>query len=123
MHPFPPASKLQFLIGLEVGQFALDPWTTQIRFSDGGQITLMGGFEHVDAQGRSHMHQADDERDRGPVFFRDLIQQRIIGLQREPLCLTLSFANGAILRIWSEQIPYESGQIYPPGQEASPIVF
>lgn len=122
MHPFPPASELQFLIGLEVGQICLDPWSTQIRFSDGGQITVTGRFEHVDAQGRSHAHQTGEEQDLGPVFFRDLIQHRIILVQSESSCLTLAFSNGAQLRIWSEVTPYEDGQIYPPG-EAKPIVF
>ncbi|HEX3699242.1 MAG TPA: DUF6188 family protein [Phenylobacterium sp.] len=123
MHPFPPTTELQFLAGLEIGQICLDPWSTQIRFSDGGQITIEGPFEHVDAEGQPHLHQAGDDQDRGPVFLRDLIQQRITVVESEPARLTLSFANGARLRISSEAIPYESGQIYPPGRDDSPIVF
>lgn len=123
MHTFPSAAALEFLVGLEVGQICLDPWSTQIRFSDGGQITIEGPFEHVDAEGRAHIHQASDEQSREPVFLRDLIQQRITSVERIPARLTLAFGNGAVLRISSEAAPVESGQIYPPGQEDNPIVF
>lgn len=123
MHPFPSARALQFLIGLEVGQICLDPWSTQIRFSEGGQITIEGPFEHVGTDGTAHMHQEGEEQDFGPVFLRELIQQRITGLESDPASLTLTFGNGAVLRIWSEAIPYESGQIYAPSEGTSPIVF
>lgn len=122
MRQFPLATELQFLIGLEVGQICLDPWSTQIRFTDGGQITVVGRFEHVDVHGRSHLHQADEKQDHGPVFLRELIQQRITLFQREPSCLTLAFANGSVLRIWSETGPYEDGEIHPPGA-VQPIIF
>jgi hypothetical protein len=123
MHPFPPASDLQFLVGLRIDQICLDPCSTQLRFADGGRITVEGPFEHWDAQGHLHSHQAGDEQDRGAVFFRDLLQQPITLLKREPRRLTLVFRNGARLRILSEEIPYESGQIYPPGREDKPIIF
>lgn len=123
MHPFPPASDLQFLVGLEVGQICLDPWSTQLRFADGGRITIEGLFDHRDAQGQLHTHQTGEGQDQGAVFFRDLIQQQITALESEPRRLTLVFGNGARLRIVSEEIPYESGQIYPPGREDQPIIF
>lgn len=123
MHPFPPLAELQFLIGLKVGQICLDPWSTQFRFTDGGRITVEGPFEHLDAQARLHRHQAADEQDRGAVFLCELIQQRIAHLDVEPSRLILSFDNGARLAMLSETIPFESGQIYPPGREDDPIVF
>jgi hypothetical protein len=123
MHPCPPAAELQFLVGLEVGQICLDPWSTQIRFSDGGRITIEGRFEHQDAQGRSHMHQAGDGRDLQPVFLRELVQQSITLLQSEPGRLTLAFGNGSMLRLWSDASPFECVQIYPPGREQNPVVF
>ena len=123
MYSFPPAADLQFLIGLDVGQICLDPWSTQFRFTDGGRITIEGPFEHVDVQGKLHHHQEVDAQDRGAVFFRDLIQQRITLVESEPLRLTLGFENGATLAIVSEDIEFESGQIYPPGRETAPIVF
>ncbi len=123
MYPFPPASELRFLVGLEIGQICLDPWSTQFRFADGGRITLEGSFDHLDAEGRLHSHQAEEGQDRGPVFFRDLIQQQITRLESEPRRLTLWFGNGARLLLMSEEIPYESGQIYPPGRKDQPIIF
>ena len=114
MHPFPPASELQFLSGLEVGQICLDPWSTQFRFSDGGQITIEGPFEYLDTEGQTHFHQSADAQDRGPVHFRDLIQRRITSVESEPLRLTLGFDTGAKLSIMGEIGPYESGQISPP---------
>lgn len=123
MRAFPSAAELQFLVGLEVGQICLDPWSTQLLFADGGKITIEGPFEHLDSHGRIHRHQATEERDCGPVFFRDLIQEQVTLLEREPLCLTLVFGNGATLRIMSEEIPFESGQICPPGREDEPLVF
>lgn len=123
MHPFPPTSELQFLVGFEVSQICLDPWSTQVRFSEGGQITVEGPFEHLDIQGRSHLHQTGDERDTGPIFLRELIQKRIAMVQRDATRLTIAFDNGAILKLWSEATPYESGQIFRPGGEHAPIVF
>ncbi len=123
MHPFPKADDLEFLVGLEVGQVCLDSWSTQLRFSGGGQITVEGDFEHVDAQGRSHIHQSGDEQNVGPVFLRDLIQQRVTELKVEPFSLTLSFSSGSTLLVRSDEGSYECGQIYPPDRPDSPIVF
>ncbi|MNI24109.1 hypothetical protein D3C73_777180 [compost metagenome] len=123
MHAFPPATDLQFLVGLEVGQICLDPWSTQLRFADGGRISIEGPFDHRDAQGQLHTHQTGEGQDHGAVFFRDLIQQQITFLESEPKRLTLVFGNGARLRIVSEKISYEGGQIYPPGREDEPIIF
>lgn len=123
MHPFPPSDELSFLVGLEVGQVCLDPWSTQLRFSDGGQITIEGPYEHTDIHQVAHTHQTGDVQDRGPVFLRDLIQKRIVAVQRSDWLLTLVFENGAALRINSEPGPYESGQICAPGANQSPTVF
>jgi hypothetical protein len=43
MYPFPPSDDLRFLVGETIGQIALDPWSLQFRFADGGQITV----EHI----------------------------------------------------------------------------
>jgi len=123
MHAFPPSDDLGFLVGLAVGQICLDPWSTQVRFSNGGRITIEGPFEHGDAQKVIHLHQVGDNQDCGPVFLRDLIQQRIVAVERADWLLTLVFANGATLRINAERGPHESGQIHRPGDEQNPIVF
>ena len=123
MHPFPPPDTLAFLVGNEIGQINLDPWGTQFRFSDGGHIAIEGAFEHVDATGQLHTHQASGEQDRGAVFFRDLLQQVIVGIEVERLLLSLTFTNGAALRIPTDEGPYECGQICRASDPADLIVF
>ena len=123
MHTFPPAEDLRFLIGLEIAQICLDPWSTQLRFSEGGQITVEGKFEHLAADGSLWVHQSREILDNGPVFLRALIQQRVDKLETEPLMLTLHFSKGDIIRIHSDEGPYECGQIYTPRQPDKPIVF
>jgi len=123
MHPFPPAADLQFLIGLEVGQVRLAPWSTHFDFADGGSIAVEGPFEHLDVDGRLHLHQSGEEQDVAPVFLRQLLRQEITELESEPTRLSLKFSNGAQLRIWSEPSQYENGQIRPPGREGVLLVF
>ena len=123
MRPFPAAEDLRFLIGLEIDQVCLDPWSTQLRFSEGGQITIDGKFEHVGAHGSIWIHQSREQVDVGPVFLRALIQQRVENLTTEPFVLTLHFSNRDLLRIHSDLGPYECGQIYPPSRPDKPIVF
>jgi hypothetical protein len=123
MHPFPPEDALRFLIGKEIGQIALDPWSVQFRFADQGRITVQGKFEHRDARGEEHAHQHGEYRDVGPVFFWELVQRVITGVQREAFCLSLTFDNGSVLRIHSEEGPYEHGQIYRSSAPDDLIVF
>ena len=123
MHQFPAPDVLRFLIGLEVEQVRLDPWTIQLRFSEGGQITIAGEFHHTDTRRRLHIHHAGEERDTGPVYLRELLQQRIVDLSVMPLQLTMSFTNGAALNVLTNEAPFECGQIYPPDQPDQPIVF
>jgi hypothetical protein len=40
----------------------------------------------------------------------------------EPLCLSLTFATGAILRIFTEIGGFECGQIYPPEESGRGFV-
>lgn len=123
MHSPPPENELHFLVGLEIGQVRLDPWSLQFRFSDGGHIAVESPIEHIDPTGRSHWHQSGEEQDRGPVFFRELLQRKIVRISSEPDCLTLFLDGGAQLRIVAEIGPYESAQIHPPGSPAVPVVF
>ena len=123
MQPFPPSEDLAFFVGLEVAQICLDPWSTQLKFEDGGQITIEGPFEHTDTGQVTHSHQVGDDQDRGPVYLRDLIQRRIIAVSREERALTLEFDNGAKVKMVSEKGRFESGQIHTPGREGRRIVF
>jgi hypothetical protein len=117
MHAFPPAEALRFLVGLKIGQVALDPWSLQFRFDDGGGITVEGKIEHIDESGAVHTYDCQDRRS-NPLYLHQLLQQPICALDVEPLCLSLAFASSAKLRIFTELNTYECGQIYPPAGAA-----
>ena len=110
MHLFPPSDDLWFLVGETIGQIALDPWSLQFRFADGGQITVEGRIEHVDAGGLTHSH--DCQKPTGEaLYLYQLLQHSITAAETEPHCLSLTFASGAILRIFTELGGLECGQI------------
>jgi len=110
MRPFPPSSELQFLVGQELQQVALDPHSVQFRWSSGGQITVQYDFEHVDEDG--HKHTYDCAAFTGPpLLLHRLIQKKVVKLEVDALCLTLVFEGGQVLRLRSEQGPYECGLI------------
>lgn len=122
MHPFPPASELNFLVGEEIGQIALDPWSLQFRFVSGAHITVEGRIEHVDETGRAYHHDCQIRAGEA-LYLHQLLQQSISAIDVEPLCLSLKFKNGSILRIFSELGQYECGQIYPMGSSAALIMI
>lgn len=109
MHPFPPASRLQFLLGKELVQIALGFWQFQFMF-DVGSISVEGNFEHVDNQGLVRRYNTDEDRLK-PLYVHHLLGQKVIDCAAEPFCLTLTFERDT-LRIYSEDGPYECGQIY-----------
>jgi hypothetical protein len=110
MYEFPTSADLQFLLGKTLGQIALDPWSLQFRFVDGGQITVEGRIEHIDASGLSHPHDCQ-ERTGEALFLHQLLFQAVTEVHTEPICLSLTFADGAILRIFSGLGGLECGQI------------
>jgi hypothetical protein len=110
MHPFPPATGLQFLVGEVMGQIALDPYSIQLRFADGGQISVEGRLEHVDGTGQAHSYNCQAS-DGTAIYLHQLLQHRIVTVEVEPFCLTMIFDDGARLLIFSEVGPYECGHI------------
>jgi hypothetical protein len=110
MYPFPPAADLQFLVGEEFGQIALDPHTIQFRFANGGQITTEWQIEHVDEDARVHLNDCVTSTG-AAIYLQKLLQHRIVKVEAESLCLSLTFDSGAHLRIFSREGPYECGQI------------
>jgi hypothetical protein len=110
MYPFPSSEDLQFLVGETIGQIALDPWSLQFRFADGGQITVEGRIEHVDAGGLTHSHDCQ-KRTGEALYLHQLLQHSITAVETEPHRLSLTFASGAILRIYTELGGLECGQI------------
>ena len=110
MYAFPPSDDLRFLAGETIGQIVLDPWSLQLRFADGGQITVEGRIEHVDAGGLTHSHDCQ-KRTGEALYLHGLLLHSITAVETEPLRLSLTFASGAILRIFTELGGPECGQI------------
>lgn len=110
MHRFPEASKLHFLVGDELEQICLGRWQTQFNF-DKARISLESGFEHVGRSGTVRRHNTDDGY-LSPIFLHHLLGQKVRVLVSEPFCLTLGFDGGDTVRIFSDEGPYECGQIY-----------
>lgn len=110
MRQFPPSADLQFLLGETFGQIALDPYSIQFRFAAGGQITVEWQIEHVDAAGTTHPHDCQNPAGHA-VYLHQLLQHPIIAVDAKPLCLSLTFATRAILRIFTEVGDFECGQI------------
>ncbi len=109
MHPFPPASDLQFLVGKQLEQICLGQWQFQFAF-DVGSISVEGDLEHINSAGVVRCHNTDKDR-LNPLFVHHLIGQKVKDCSVEPFCLTLTFERDT-LRIYSDDGPYECGQIY-----------
>jgi hypothetical protein len=114
MYAFPPADELQFLVGHEIDQICLDPWSLQFRFVNGGQITVEGRIEHIDERGQAHSHDCQTRASEA-LYLHQLLQHPISAINVQPLCLSLIFASGAVLRIYSELGRYECGTISSAG--------
>jgi len=122
MHAFPSASELQFLIGKEIGQIALDPYSLQFRFVDGGQITVENRIEHIDETGQAHPNDCQ-ARSGDAIYLQRLLQHQIVAVEAQAFCLSMRFDDGQVLRIFSDDGPYECGQIYPTDMRERLIVF
>lgn len=109
MHPFPPASELQFFVGKQLDDISLGHWQFYFRF-DVGSINAASDIEHIDSTGVVRRHNTDEDR-LGPLFVHHLIGQKVKDCVVEPFCLTLNFERDT-LRIYSDDGPYECGQIY-----------
>ncbi|MEP2725499.1 hypothetical protein [Roseibium sp.] len=110
MHPFPDASKLQFLLGSELEQIGLGMWQIQLHF-DFAHVCIGGDLEHADKTGVVRRHNTDKDR-LAPILLHHLLGQKITEVEVEPFRLTLGFTGGDSLRIFSDEGPYECGQIY-----------
>lgn len=110
MHPFPNATELHFLIGLELEQVCLGRWQIQLNF-DKVRINIEGALEHIDKHGTLRRHNTDQDR-LSPILLHNLFGQKVRVIGVEPLRLTLAFDGDDIIRILSDEGPYECGQIY-----------
>ncbi len=109
MHPFPEASELQFLVGEELNQICLGRWQINLNFGS-VYIAVEGDLDHVDKAGTVRRYNTDESR-LSPLFLHQLLGQKVRMLEVEPFRLTLAFKEGDILRILSDEGPYECGQI------------
>lgn len=110
MHQFPAASDLQFLVGRRLEQICLGFWQFQFVF-DRARVSVEGDLEHVDIEGVVRCHNTDADR-LAPIYVHHLLGQTVATASVEPFCLTLAFALGDLLRIYSDQGQFECGQIY-----------
>ncbi|MEO5774256.1 MAG: hypothetical protein ABIQ32_09085 [Sphingomicrobium sp.] len=110
MYAFPSASELDFLIGREMETVCIGSWVLNFGF---GQVSLdvEGAIEHVDQDGTVRKHNTDEAR-RSPICLHHLLGQKVRTVDVEPFCLTLTFTRGDTLRVFSNEGPYECGQIY-----------
>lgn len=121
MHPFPRASELQFLLGKDLELISLGYWQIQFFFGE-CHIAVQGDLEHVDSEGRFRRHNSDETR-LAPLCLHHLLGQAVREVTAEAYCLTLRFERGDLLRIFSDDGPYECGQIYPSSDPDTLIVF
>ena len=89
---------------------------------NGGQITVQGRIEHVDPAGEMRLHDCQ-ARTGAPLYLHQLLQRRITTVEAEPFCLSMTFEDGALLRVFSDKGPYECGQIDPADTRRGLIVF
>jgi hypothetical protein len=110
MHPFPPEAGLPNFVGDEIVQVWLDPWGVRLLFGSGIQLYIEEGYEQTEPGGKVWAYDCDAAN--GPaVLIQRHLYQKIVGMKREELRLTLSMADGATLAILSELGPHESGHI------------
>lgn len=112
MHPFPPQSKLNYLIGDTLGQVRLDPYSTQFLFERTKILTVLA-LEHVDVDGTKWSFE-NIATDSGPSLLHRLVGDIVKSVQVQALQLTLEFESGAQLRLLSDLEPYEAGTIDGP---------
>jgi len=113
MMPFPSLTELPDFISDEIAQVWLDPWGLRFIFSSKIEFYVENRMEHVEADGTLWLYDCQAQK-KAPIVLQRLLYQKITSLNREDLCLTFSFENGARLSIYSEIGQYESGHISTP---------
>ena len=88
----------------------LGQWQIQFNF-DKASISVEGDLEHVDKAGTVRRHNTDQDR-LSPLVLHHLIGQKVRLIEVEPFRLTLAFDGGDIIRVFSDEGPFECGQIY-----------
>jgi hypothetical protein len=106
---------LSFLKGSELTQIILvTRYAVTFVFTDLTQITVEHGFEYIrrrDNRVFSYHLQKGIE----PVYFHELMEHRIEQVEVADYDLWLTFDNGDVLNIKSDDGRFEAGQIQKPG--------
>jgi hypothetical protein len=110
MHAFPSGPELQFLVGRKLETVCVGSWLINLGFGR-TNINVEGALEHTDQNGIVRLHNTEETR-RLPLCLHQLLGQSVCDGAVDPFCLTLSFTNGDSLRVFSDEGPYECGQIY-----------
>ena len=122
MRAFPTPSELEFLVGKEIGQICLDPNSVQLLFWNGGRIHIDHDFEHIADDGRSYRY--DCAAHSGPpLLLHHLIAKNIVSLDVARLSLSLNLNDGQKLILYSEEGPYECGQIWSGDEPADGYII
>jgi hypothetical protein len=111
MWPFPSKEKLGFLIGLELSNVTVQPYSLDFLFTDGTRIQVEYMVEYAEGE-KITVH--DIQAGFGPINFHPLIreQARIVGIDVTEHRLTLLFSGNRSITIMTDSPgPYESGNI------------
>ena len=109
LYPFPTAALLEGLIGKQVESVVLLCRSIRIWLEGGSYIHVESSFEHVDEAGQTHP--VDVDHWPAATYLHQLVLHRVSAIQSETSCLSFTFGNGALLRIFGNEGPYETGQI------------
>jgi hypothetical protein len=110
MRSFPLRERLDFLVGLELANVILQPYSLDFQFTDGTFVRAEHAIEYDDGDAVTiHNIQAQ----LGPITFHPLVrdQARVLDVEISNLRLSLIFPGRRKITIISDVGPYESGHI------------
>jgi hypothetical protein len=120
MQPFPSASNLPKFEGDSIAQVQLDPHGVQFALESGIVIACEHRLEQIEPDGSKFAYECV-AKDGPPLVLHRLLYRPIQSVRRADLSLTFSIEGGSTLTIFSEEGPYESGNIS--GRDVGFIVF
>ncbi|WP_174291819.1 hypothetical protein [Sphingomonas bacterium] len=109
MDNFPDASQLQHLVDDTLMQVCLDPYSTQFHF-ERNRIMSELSVEQVEPDGTTWSYSCV-AAEAGANMLHRLVGKVVKTVATEALTMTITFENGAVLRVLSEIGPYEAGHI------------
>lgn len=120
MHPFPPAADLPKFEGDSIAQVRLDPYGVQLAFESGIVIAVEHRIEQIERDGSKFGYECV-AKDGPPLVLHRLLYRPIQSVLRADYSLTFKIEGGSALTIFSEEGPYESGNIS--GRDFGLVVF